>query len=88
MCRANRVGSNDSNGRVTPEGCAAVICPGGMISRSLAKNGDMKGIEPTHVYDWIEHGMAVLTKQRGRFKEEVLARKKAFSIIVTTLRGP
>ena len=48
----------------------------------------MKGIKPTRVYEWIEHGMAVLTKQRGRFKEEVLARKKAFSIIVTALRGP
>ena len=24
------------------------------------------------VYEWIEHGMAVLTVQRGRFKEEVL----------------
>ena len=27
------------------------VCPGGMISRSLARNGDMKGIEPTHVYE-------------------------------------
>ena len=63
-----------------------MICPGGMISRSLAKNGDMKGIETTQMYEWIEHGMAVLTVQRGRLKEEVLARKKAFSIIVMALR--
>ena len=58
-----------------------------MISRSLTGNGDMKRIEPTRVYEWIEHGTAVLTVQWGRFKEEVLARKKAFSIIVTALRG-
>ena len=64
-----------------------VICPGGMISRSLAKNGDVKGIEPTRVSEWTEHGTAVLTVQRGRFKKEVLARKKAFSIIVTALSG-
>ena len=61
--------------------------PGTVISRSLAENGHIMGIEPTRVYEWIEHGMAVLPVQRGRFKEEVLARKKAFSIIVTDLRG-
>ena len=39
------------------------------------------------MYERIEHETAVLMMQLGRFKEEVLARKKAFSIIVTALRG-
>ena len=39
------------------------------------------------MYQWIEHEMAVLRMQRGWFKEEMLARKKAFSMAVTALSG-